>query len=718
MPRRSVKVVPSPFVVLPEVPIIKKEKLEELEPETHKWVDTPVKSNSYLITGTSAINNNEKLEEQIVIKQEPIDKAETEVEVPEVNASQVVSIDQVITIKTEARVLDDDEGEEGEVDVDQLSHGSLKDGSSNNDDDNENEEEEDPDLDEDLEFDDDSNDSDFEMDLSEEVDSPAAQTSQNADSPDSLVLDMNLVKEELEDTLVDIENPSLEEGSNSTIEGDEDSLVNAKRGSFDFNGTRIETVGNYSKCPTCKKNIKSTFIIRHIKLHNLPEEKYKCPEKKCNLMVNRINNLFRHLKVVHRSKKPYLCKDKNCTERFAKASGLRTHFAKHREERRKLEAEQEGPNKIYACEFPGCGKEYKKRHHLKEHERKHTGDMKYACEVCGKRFYIQAHMKRHLYSHTGIKPHVCRWKCGAIFASYGGRMKHERINHYDENPLQSKCDICGRPFKNQQQLVKHRMTHLNPDERKDYRCSFCHIMFDTIKLRERHEERHKDGEVFSCETCEKVFKNEKNLNHHVKTHHIKATDKPTTPNAKKTKKEPPPKHPCHICGPPKMYCLTSLRRHLARIHSTNFKCPREECGKCFKEKFQLDAHVEIHRLRECHLCGKKFQRKQNADIHLLGVHALTVADLSKLGRWNPKNEGETAPDYMTRKTNVTFKNFRKKAKGSSRESNELVDGDENSSTMDGNTSSHDGAQILQDTNSSSNDFIAIDDIKDEPVDIS
>ena len=79
----------------------------------------------------------------------------------------------------------------------------------------------------------------------------------------------------------------------------------------------------------------------------------------------------------------------------------------------------------------GCGKEYKKRHHLKEHERKHTGDMKFVCEVCNKRFYIQAHLKRHLYSHTGIKPHECRWKCGAIFASYGGRMKHERINHYD-----------------------------------------------------------------------------------------------------------------------------------------------------------------------------------------------------------------------------------------------------------------------------------------------
>ena len=115
----------------------------------------------------------------------------------------------------------------------------------------------------------------------------------------------------------------------------------------------------------------------------------------------------------------------------------------------------------------GCDKSYGKKHHLREHERKHSGDMKFSCEVCGKKFYMHAHMKRHMYSHTGLKPHVCRWKCGLTFASYGGRMKHERINHYKRNPLQSECDVCGRPFRNQQQLIKHRMTHLNPAERQE-----------------------------------------------------------------------------------------------------------------------------------------------------------------------------------------------------------------------------------------------------------
>ena len=46
----------------------------------------------------------------------------------------------------------------------------------------------------------------------------------------------------------------------------------------------------------------------------------------------------------------------------------------------------DGEPKRFACEFPDCGKVYGKRHHLKEHERKHTGDMRYKCEVCNKRF--------------------------------------------------------------------------------------------------------------------------------------------------------------------------------------------------------------------------------------------------------------------------------------------------------------------------------------------
>ena len=45
--------------------------------------------------------------------------------------------------------------------------------------------------------------------------------------------------------------------------------------------TKVETYGDYSKCPKCEKNIKSTFIIRHIKLHDQPSLSMKCPYQDC-----------------------------------------------------------------------------------------------------------------------------------------------------------------------------------------------------------------------------------------------------------------------------------------------------------------------------------------------------------------------------------------------------------------------------------------------------
>jgi len=471
-------------------------------------------------------------------------------------------------------------------------------------------------------------------------------------------LDMSLVKEEI-DTIQE-EDGDVATRADSLLASSKECKI------VEIGGFKVETYGDYSKCPKCEKNIKSTFIIRHIKLHDQPSLSMKCPYQDCATSFTRSNNMYRHLKVVHDDPEPYMCVYKSCGHRFESSKSLREHVnSSHRKGvRREMEA-MEASNMRFKCEFPGCEREYGKKQHLKEHFRKHTGDMRYACDVCGERFFVHGHMKRHLYSHTGIKPHACRWKCGAIFASYGGRMKHERAQHSD-NPYKLDCDICGRPFRFERELDKHKLTHLSPQERMAYRCSFCGIIFDSISHRERHEQRHKDNDTFQCEDCSKMFKNEKNLRHHYKTHHERPhpkkdnrpkpakTDHPKDdddPNAnskpasasgsggsssssgsvKKEKKEPP-KYPCHMCDIPVMFALTALRRHLARKHSTNFKCTKEGCEKTFAKQYQFDAHMKLHMHRSCHMCGKEFKRKQNADIHLMGVHGLTKEDLATLGR--------------------------------------------------------------------------------------
>ena len=66
-------------------------------------------------------------------------------------------------------------------------------------------------------------------------------------------------------------------------------------------------------------------------------------------------------------------------------------------------------------------------------------------------------------------------------------------------------------------------------------------MFDTIKIRLRHEKRHKEGDNFACQECDRKFTNEKNLAHHLKHHHNTA-EKPEI-KADEIAEEPKPKKP-------------------------------------------------------------------------------------------------------------------------------------------------------------------------------
>ena len=130
--------------------------------------------------------------------------------------------------------------------------------------------------------------------------------------------------------------------------------------------------------------------------------------------------------------------------------------------------------------------------------------------MCQKMFPSIGTVKHHRNIIHFPKILICRWNCGLTFNGHGPRIKHEKIKHYENKPLERICDICEKPCTTEVALGNHKKTHLNPCERaNEHKCSICTEICQSMPKLSHHRKLEESLLILDMKMIYSTFLNQK-----------------------------------------------------------------------------------------------------------------------------------------------------------------------------------------------------------------
>ena len=208
------------------------------------------------------------------------------------------------------------------------------------------------------------------------------------------------------------------------------------------------------------------------------------------------------------------------------------------------------------CELQECNKcellfERKKR-------RRQILSDRFQCNQCEKSYKVKVELKKHIDKiHRGLK-YQCE-ECPDVLSSSQSLRRHIR-NVHELVLRSSRCDVCGKCFKEIDHLRKHMKIH--EDATKSFVCQSCgKLLKNNASLRTHIRIMHERNFKKTCEECGKRFPNMHNLKIHMEMVHLKGE-----------------LFMCQICGK-EMIGKNRLRNHMMTHPKGQKFVTCDQCGK-------------------------------------------------------------------------------------------------------------------------------------------
>jgi len=254
-----------------------------------------------------------------------------------------------------------------------------------------------------------------------------------------------------------------------------------------------------------------------------------------------------------------------------------------------------------------------------------TGQGHYLCLNCGKVFPTKAGIILHLRFKHHISKDDAQEQCKhpnivEQMSKYRRvdrleiKRKRKSVPREDRIPLP--CPHCPKSSWNQRDLNNHiSSVHLKI---KPFSCPLCDKPFSRKQQVEAHLKVHSGEKTSLCFLCGKSYSSAGALKGHLDRHFPKSAPPPN-----------PVKFKCNLCD---VYC-TDMRRlnehKLRHQDERNFQC--DHCEKAFKTRRDLVKHRNYHKLKlekpeQCPACEKRYSTKEILKFHLHSTHHYSLED--------------------------------------------------------------------------------------------